>query len=342
MDLPIVATDSAPAVARPPGRFMPVVRRTLRQAIPTVLGILVLNFALLQMVPGDVVDVMAGESGGATMESMRALREQFGLAGSIGERLVAYIGNLATLDLGVSPRYNAPVAELILDRLPNTLFLVVSGLAVAIVVGVLVGVAMATWAGRLPDRALSLVNLLLYATPGFCIGLMLILLFSVKLGWLPANGHATIGVTLAGGDWLLDRLRYALLPIVTLATFFIAVYGRLTRAAMLEVRQQDFVRTARAKGLAPSRVMFRHVLRNALMPITTMAGLHFAALFGGAAVTETLFGWPGLGRLTLDAVMTRDFNLLLGILLLSSLLVVVVNMLVDLLQLWLDPRIQAR
>lgn len=111
---------------------------------------------------------------------------------------------------------------------------------------------------------------------------------------------------------------------------------------MLEVRQQDFVRTARAKGLAPSRVMFRHVLRNALMPITTMAGLHFAALFGGAAVTETLFGWPGLGRLTLDAVMTRDFNLLLGILLLSSLLVVVVNMLVDLLQLWLDPRIQAR
>nr|WP_200930579.1 ABC transporter permease [Pseudorhodoferax sp. Leaf274] len=326
----------------PPGRFGPALRRTLWQALPTVVGILVLNFVLLQMVPGDVVDVMAGESGGATLESMAALREQFGLVGSVGERLVAHLHHLLTLNLGVSPRYNVPVTELILGRLPNTLFLVISGLLLAITLGVLVGAAMATWAGRLPDRLLSLANLLLYSTPGFWIGLMLILLFSVKLGWLPANGFATIGVELHGWAWLADRLHYAVLPVATLSTFFIAVYGRLTRAAMLEVRQQDFVRTARSKGLSPARVVFRHVLRNALMPITTVAGLHFAALFGGAAVTETVFGWPGLGRLTLEAVMTRDFNLLLGILLLSSLLVVLVNVLVDLLQLWLDPRIEAR
>lgn len=334
------AVPAAPA--RPAGRFLPALRRTLWQALPTVLGILVLNFVLLQMVPGDVVDVMAGESGGGTLQSMTALREQFGLVGSLSDRLVAHLGHLVTLDLGVSPRYGVPVTELILGRLPNTLFLVISGLSLAIVAGVGLGAVMASWAGRLPDRVLSVLNLLLYSTPGFWIGLMLILLFSVQLGWLPANGYATINVQLGTVDWLLDRLRYAVLPVLTLSTFFIAVYGRLTRAAMLEVQQQDFVRTARAKGLAPSRIVWRHVLRNALMPITTVAGLHFAALFGGAAVTETVFGWPGLGRLTLEAVMTRDFNLLLGILLLSSLLVVLVNVLVDLLQLWLDPRIQAR
>ena len=334
------AVPAAPA--RPAGRFLPALRRTLWQALPTVLGILVLNFVLLQMVPGDVVDVMAGESGGGTLQSMTALREQFGLVGSLSDRLVAHLGHLATLDLGVSPRYGVPVTELILGRLPNTLFLVIAGLSLAIVVGVLLGAVMASWAGRLPDRLLSVLNLLLYSTPGFWIGLMLILLCSVKLGWLPANGYATINVQLGRFDWLLDRLRYAVLPVLTLSTFFIAVYARLTRAAMLEVQQQDFVRTARAKGLSPARIVWRHVLRNALMPITTVAGLHFAALFGGAAVTETVFGWPGLGRLTLEAVMTRDFNLLLGILLLSSLLVVVVNLLVDLLQLWLDPRIQAR
>lgn len=330
------------APARAPSRFVPALRRTLLQAGPTVIGILILNFVLLQMVPGDVVDVMAGESGGATLESMTALREQFGLLGSSWERLIDHLLRLARLDLGISPRYNAPVTELIFGRLPNTLFLVVSGLTLAIVCGILIGVVMATWAGRLPDRVLSLINLLLYSTPGFWIGLMLILLFSVKLGWLPANGHQTIGVPLKGWDVLLDRLHHAVLPVLTLATFFIAVYARLTRAALLEIKRQDFVRTARAKGLSPRRVVFRHELRNALMPVTTVAGLHFAALFGGAAVTETVFGWPGLGRLTLEAVMTRDFNLLLAILLLSSLLVVLVNVLVDLLQLWLDPRIQAR
>jgi len=324
-----------------PGRFAPALRRTLWQAVPTVIGILILNFILLQLTPGDVVDVMAGESGGATLQAMTALREQFGLVGSLGERLWAYLGQLVRLDLGVSPRYQAPVAVLIWERLPNTLFLVVCGLALAIIAGVTIGVVMATWVGRLPDRVLTLVNLLLYSTPGFWVGLMLILLFSVKLGWLPANGFATIGVELHGLDWLRDRLHYAVLPVLTLSTFFTAVYGRLTRAAMLEVRQQDFVRTARAKGIRPLRVVTRHVLRNALMPITTVAGVHFAALMGGAAVTETVFGWPGLGRLALDAVMTRDFNLLLGILLLSSLAVVVVNVLVDMLQLWLDPRIQA-
>lgn len=318
--------------------FATAVNRRLLQALPTVAGILVLNFLLLQQVPGDAVDILAGEAGGASAESMAALRQAYGMDGSLAERLLAYVGNVLQGNLGVSPRFNAPVLTLILERLPNSLFLVVSGLTLAVLSGVTLGVLMAEYAGRLPDGLLSLLNLLLYSTPGFWIGLLLILLFSVQLGWLPANGHATIGVELEGLAWLMDRARHAVLPIVTVATFFIAVYARLTRAAMLEVRNQEFIRTARAKGVHPLRITLRHTLRNALIPVSTMAGVHFAALFGGAAVTETVFGWPGLGRLTLDAVMTRDFNLLLGILLLSSFVVVVVNILVDLLQQWLDPR----
>ncbi|NLC35894.1 MAG: ABC transporter permease [Alcaligenaceae bacterium] len=318
--------------------FSRALSQRLLHSLPTVAGILILNFLLLQQVPGDAVDIMAGEAGGATVESMAAMRQAYGMDGSLFERLHAYLANLLQGNLGVSPRFNAPVTTLILERLPNSLFLVMSGLLLAVVSGIAIGTVMAAFAGRLPDRLLSLLNLVLYSTPGFWIGLLLILLFSVHLGWLPANGHASIGVELNGLAWLKDRAWYAVLPTITVATFFIAVYARLTRAAMLEVKDLDFIRTARAKGLHPARITVRHTLRNALLPVSTMAGVHFAALFGGAAVTETVFGWPGLGRLTLDAVMTRDFNLLLGILLFSSFVVVVVNILIDLLQQWLDPR----
>lgn len=316
-------------------------RRTLWQAIPTVFGILLLNFLLLRLIPGDAVDVLASESGGATEATLAQWRSHFGLDLGLGQQLLAYLSHLAHLDLGLSPRFNLPVSQLVFDRLPNTLLLMVSALLLALTLGIAAGVVMASKVGRWPDRALSLIVLLLYSTPGFWIGLMAVVLFSVTLGWLPSDGIETLGMDLHGVDWLLDRVRHAILPVLTLATFYIALYARLTRASMLEVQRQDFVRTAKAKGLHPVRVAVRHVLRNALLPVTTMAGLHFAALLGGAAVTETLFGWPGLGRLTLDAVLSRDYNLLLGILLLSSILVVVVNVAMDLLQAWLDPRVQA-
>ena len=316
-------------------------RRTLWQAIPTVFGILLLNFLLLRLIPGDAVDVLASESGGATEATLAQWRSHFGLDLGLGQQLLAYLSHLAHLDLGLSPRFNLPVSQLVFDRLPNTLLLMVSALLLALALGIAAGVVMASKVGRWPDRALSLIVLLLYSTPGFWIGLVAVVLFSVSLGWLPSDGIETLGMDLHGVDWLLDRVRHAILPVLTLATFYIALYARLTRASMLEVQRQDFVRTAKAKGLHPVRVAVRHVLRNALLPVTTMAGLHFAALLGGAAVTETLFGWPGLGRLTLDAVLSRDYNLLLGILLLSSILVVVVNVAMDLLQAWLDPRVQA-
>ncbi|AGT07334.1 ABC transporter permease [Paracoccus aminophilus] len=327
---------------------MKSIRRSLRkagqivlQAIPTVLIIVILNFFLLQLAPGDAADVIAAEAGSATEETMSALRESMGLNRAMLIQLGDYLSSLAHLDLGYSPRYSAPVLDLILQRLPGTLALMGTALVIAVGLGVLLGAIMSSFAGTVKDRTLSILSLLFYSIPGFWIGLMLILLFSVKLGWLPSGGSGTIGADLAFWPGLLDRLRYMILPATSLSLFYVAIYARLTRAAMLEMRNQDFVRTARAKGLSPLRITFSHVLRNALIPVTTMAGLHFGNMLGGAVVVETVFSWPGLGRLAFEAVMARDFKVLLGILLLSSLVVIFVNALVDLLQTRLDPRIGA-
>lgn len=317
-------------------------RRTATQAVPTVLGIVILNFFLLQLAPGDAADVMAGEAGSATVETMAALRQRFGLDNPLLVQLFNYLYNLAHFSLGFSPRYGMPVADLIGQRLPGTLVLMAVALAVAIVLGLALGSVMAVFAGRLPDRVLSVISLLFYSIPGFWIGLMLIVLFSVKLGWLPSGGSGTIGSNLTGLAGLWDRARYMILPALSLALFYVAIYARLTRAAMLEVQSQDYVRTAAAKGLPPAIITIRHVLRNALIPITTMAGMHVGGMLGGAVVVETVYSWPGLGRLAFEAVMGRDFTVLLGILLLSSLLVIIANATVDLLHAWLDPRIGVR
>lgn len=322
-------------------RIATTLRRTAIHAVPTVLGIIVLDFLLLKLMPGDAADVIASESGVATAESMAMLRHHFGLDQPVLTQLLNFLGHLARFDLGFSPRYNMPVVDLILQRLPGTLLLMVTALAFALIIGIVMGSVMAAWAGRWPDRILSVVVLLFYSMPGFWVGLMAIVLFSVKLGWLPSDGDVTIGAGLGGWAAISDRLQHLVLPALALGSFFVAVYARLTRASMLEVQRQDFMRTAQAKGLHPFLIQLRHALRNALVPVTTVAGMHLGNLLGGAVVTETVFGWPGLGRLALEAVLARDFSTLLGVLLLSSFLVIVANMLIDLLHAWLDPRIGA-
>ena len=320
-------------------RIFTTLRRTAIHAGPTVLGIIVLDFLLLQLMPGDAADVIASESGVATAETMSALRERFGLDQPVVSQLLNFLGHLAHFDLGFSPRYNMPVLDMIMTRLPNTLLLMVTALSFALLLGILLGSVMAAWAGRWPDRVLSVVVLLFYSMPGFWVGLMAVVLFSVKLGWLPSDGSMTVGSDLGGWALVSDRAAHLVLPALALASFFVAVYARLTRAAMLDVQRQDFMRTAQAKGLHPFMIQFHHALRNALIPVTTVAGMHLGNLLGGAVVVETLFGWPGMGRLALEAVLARDFSVLLGVLLLSSLLVIVANMLIDLLHAWLDPRI---
>ncbi len=271
---------------------------------------------------------------------MRALKTRFGLDRALLDQFTSYLDNLAHFSLGFSPRYNMPVAHLIWQRLPGTLGLLIVALGIALVLGIALGTIWRSLRGRWPDRVLSVVSLLFYSVPSFWIGLMLIVLLSVRLGWLPSGGSGTIGSDLTGIPAFLDRLRYMVLPATSLSLFYVAIYARLTRVAMLDVKSQDFVRTAAAKGLTPFTITTRHILRNALLPVTTMAGLHVGGLLGGAVVVETVYSWPGLGRLAFESVMARDFNVLLGILLLSSLLVILANSMVDLLHGALDPRIE--
>lgn len=320
-------------------RSLRALGRTSVQAVPTIFGIILLNFFLLQLAPGDAVDVLAGEAGSATAETMHAMRERFGLNNPMLVQLIDYLVGLSQFSLGHSPRFGMPVTDLIFQRLPNTLLLMVLSLGIAVLLGLALGTIMAVNAGRLADRVLSVVSQIFYSIPSFWIGLMLIILFAVHLGWLPSGGSGTIGARLSGWAAFWDKLRYLVLPAISLALLYVAIYARLTRASVLEVRDQDYVRTAVAKGLTPWQVNVHHVLRNALIPITTMAGMHIGGLLGGAVVVETVYNWPGLGRLAYEAVMGRDYNVLLGILLFSAILVILINLLVDLLHARLDPRI---
>ncbi|WP_369788984.1 ABC transporter permease [Rouxiella sp. WC2420] len=323
-------------------RIFSALGRALLQAIPAALGIVLVVFLFLQLLPGDAVDVMASQSGSATAENMAWLRSEYGLDKPALFQFYNYLTHLAHFNLGYSPRYGTDVSSLILSRLPNTLLLMLLAQVVALFVGISFGVTMAVWANKWPDRLLTVFNLLLYSLPGFWMGLVILLLFSVHLGWLPSGGSQTIGVNLTGWAALADTLRHAVLPVLALSSYFIAIYARLTRSAMLEIATQDFVRTAHAKGLHPRSIAVRHVLRCALMPVTTVAGMYFGNLLGGAAVIETVFNWPGLGSLAMEAIVARDFNVVLGVLLLSAFLVVIVNIVVDVLQSWLDPRIEGK
>jgi peptide/nickel transport system permease protein len=318
----------------------PVLSRLWR-SIAIVLAIAALNFVIVHMAPGDVADVMAGESGAASAEYVADLKQRFGLDQPIIVQFFVYMGRMAQLDLGYSFRFGRPVASLIFERLPATLILAIPTLILAFIMGSVLGVIASRRVGTWRDAAISIGALVFYATPLFWIGLMLIILFGVKLGWLPTGGMETVGANYTGFAHVLDIGRHMLLPVVTLSLFYMAYYARLMRASMLEVFGQDFIATARAKGLSEGRVAYRHVLRNALLPVVTVLGLQVAHLLGGTVLVETVFGWPGLGRLAFDSVLSRDVNLLLGILLMSSILVVSTNIAVEALYRWLDPRIGA-
>jgi peptide/nickel transport system permease protein len=316
-----------------------VLARRLAQAVVTVVCIATLNFLLVHLAPGDVVDVLAGEAGAADARYLTELREKFGLDRPLAVQLGRYLSSLAQLDLGHSFRHEMPVFRLILQRLAPTLLLMATSLGIAFVGGLVLGVTASRRARSLADNVISVLALLAYATPLFWLGLMLIVLFTLKLGLLPAGGMYTIGATQTPAAHALDVLQHLILPATTLALFYMATYTRLMRASMLEVLGSDFVRTAHAKGISARRVVYRHALRNAILPMVTVLGVQVGSFFGGAVVVEFVFAWPGLGRLAFEAIFQRDINLLLGILLLSSCLVIVVNLAVDLLYTRLDPRI---
>jgi peptide/nickel transport system permease protein len=315
--------------------------RRLLQVIPTAIVIVLLSFLLLKSAPGDMVDVIAGESGGATLEYMQELRQLYGLDVPLHEQFWHFLRNVARFDLGYSFRDNMPVSELIWSALPSTLLLSLTAIGFALVIGVALGAIAARYRGSVADTAISVISTIGFATPLFWIGLMLIVAFSIHLRWFPVAGLTTVGMQHESfGALAADIGRHLVLPAFSLGCFYLSLYVRLTRSAMLEVYGLDFVRTARAKGLSELRVTVRHVLRNALLPIVTVTGLQLGGLFGGTVVIETVFGWPGIGRLAYDSVAARDINLFLAIFLCSSLMVIVMNLLVDLLYAVLDPRIE--
>ena len=321
-----------------PAKLWFVLRRLL-QVIPVVLAIAALNFLLLHLAPGDAADIIAAQSGGASADFVAELRRSFGLDQPLYVQFFIYIGRLLTFDLGYSNVQQRPVFDLIVDRMPATLLLMLVSIGVALIVGTLLGILAAMRHRRWVDSVVSVLALVAYATPQFWLGLMLIVLFSITLGILPSGGMMTIATEMSAGARTLDVAKHLLLPALTLGLFYAAVYARLMRTAMLEVYTYDFITTARAKGLSEARVGLVHAASNALLPVVTLAGVQIGHLLGGSILVETVFGWPGLGRLVFDALLQRDLNLLLGILFMSSVVVVLINLAVDLLYGFLDPRI---
>ena len=312
----------------------------LVKAALTLLAILVLNFFLIHAAPGDPAMIMMAETGSSDPQVLADMRARFGLDQPLPVQLALYIKGYLTLDMGWSFRRDVPVFDLIADRLPATLLLTMTAFAISLGLGVLAGALAARRQGGWGDTIISTVALLFYATPLFWMALMASLLFSVGLGWLPGFGYETVGANYTGLARMGDIALHLILPATTLGLFFTAVYARMTRASMLEVNRLDFVKTARAKGLRPSVITRRHVLRNALLPIITLAGLQAGQLVGGAVLTETVFAWPGIGRLMFEAIAQRDYNIILSVFFVSAALVLLFNLITDLLYMVVDPRIR--
>ncbi|MBB3642094.1 MULTISPECIES: ABC transporter permease [Variovorax] len=314
----------------------------LLQALGLVLAVVVLNFVLVHAAPGDPVETIAGASGGMSPELMAQLRTQYGLDRSLPVQLGVYLGKVAQGDLGYSYFFNLPVTSMIAERVPATLLLVLSAVLLAFFVGTALGVLSSRRPNGLLSQFITVLSLVGFAAPVFWLGIMLVILLASVFPVLPVAGMRSIDSTGSGGFAdMLDVAHHLVLPTLTLSLVYLAQYSRLARSSMLDVLGSDFIRTARAKGLADRVVLYKHALRNALLPVVTVLGLQFGNVLAGAILVETVFNWPGLGRLAFESVLRRDYPTILGVLLFSSIVVVVMNQLTDLCYRFIDPRIKA-
>ncbi|WP_245453598.1 ABC transporter permease [Aminobacter sp. MSH1] len=321
---------------------MSFVTRRIVQMGFTLVVVVFANFLLLHAAPGDVIDVLATESQVGDPAQLAEMRERLGLDQPLVVQLMRYYVSLAQLDFGRSGRSNRPVLDMIAERLPATMLLMVSSVLLSLAVGALLGTIAATRVHSATDTAISTLAMIMYATPSFLAGLLLILIFSIGLRWLPLIGMTTVGVELTGAAYVWDVFTHLIMPVVTLSFIYVGVYTRLMRASLLEILTLDHIRTARAKGLSRSAITRNHAMRNAFSPMIVMCGLQVGSVFGGAVVVETIFGWPGMGLLAYNAVFQRDYVLLLGILFMSAVIVLVTSLLVDLVLMWLDPRVRLK
>ena len=314
--------------------------KRLLQSIPLILFVMVINFLIIHAAPGDPITYLYGSSAEVSAEQMNRLREQLGLSQPLYVQFLLYLRNLLGGDLGFSAINRKPVLDLILERVPATLVLMTAAFVFSVIAGGLWGVISAVKARTSIDYVVTIVSLFGYSMPTFWLGLILILVFSLQLGWFPTMGMVTLGGELSGLPRLMDLLHHLVLPTITLGTFFVATYARLTRSSMLEILGQEFITTAWAKGLRGRTVYYKHALRNALLPVITIVGLQIGFMFAGAVLTETIFAWPGMGSLTYQAILQRDYALLMGLFLIVSVCVILTNLVTDLVYTVVDPRIR--
>ena len=306
-----------------------------------LIAVIVLNFLLLQLAPGDVVDAMLAEGGGGDPVLAAKLRASYGLDQPIYIQLFKYLGQVLSGDLGYSFYYDDSVSTLILGHLPTTLMLTLSALVLAVGIGTLFGVYAAIKPRGVFSNFVTVFSLLGYATPVFWLGMIILLVFALYLPLFPAFGIRSIPEPEHLFDRILDLINHLVLPVFTLAILYLANYSRLSRASMLDVLGADYIRTARTKGLSEFKVIFKHALKNAALPVVTMAGLQLGHIFSGAVLVETVFSLPGLGPLLYESIMRRDYPVILGVLFGAASTTIVANIVTDLVYKRMDPRIQS-
>lgn len=322
---------------------MNVVRSVLSrllQGAALVLAVVVLNFVLVHAAPGDPVETIAGASGGMSPELMAQLRAQYGLDKPLPVQLGVYLGKVVRGDLGYSYFFNLPVSSMIAQRVPATLLLVISSVLLAFVVGTALGVLSSRKPNGILSQFITVLSMVGFAAPVFWMGIMLVILFASVIPILPVSGMRAADASGGGIRDVLDVLQHLVLPTLTLSLVYLAQYSRLARTSMLDVLGSDFIRTARAKGLADRVVLYKHALRNALLPVVTVLGLQFGNVMAGAILVETVFNWPGLGRLAFESVLRRDYPTILGVLLFASIVVIAMNLITDVCYRLIDPRIK--
>ena len=323
-------------------RLLRLVAARLIGSIPVLLIVIVGVFLLLNSAGGDAVDAYLVSIGGGDVQLAEELRVRYGLDQSVVSRLIFTLGQLARGDLGYSVALNRPIAGVIAERLPNTLWLMGSATALSFLLGSALGVVAGRRPGSLADRLLSAGSLLIYSVPSFWLGLVLSVVFAVRLRWLPVSGIETIASGRTGLSRAADIAQHLVLPVSALGVIYLALFLRVMRAGMAEAWGQDYTLAARARGVPDWRITLNHAARNAFLPLVTMLGLQAAAMLGGSVVIESVFGIPGFGRLAQEAVAGRDAPLLMSVILVSALMVVAANLLVDLAYGLLDPRVGSR
>lgn len=325
--------------------------RRLVMLIPVLIGVSIIAFSLMHLIPGDPARSMLGEK--ATEDQLELLREELGLNDPLAVQYGRYVGKVITGDLGESVKSGVPIAEELASRLPATFELSIFAMGVAIVIGVLAGVIAAVKQYSWFDNISMTGALFGVSMPIFWLGLMLIWVFAVILGWLPPSGRLSLDVeletitnmylldSLLTGNWeaFADAFKHLLMPGLALGTIPMAIIARMTRSSMLEVMRQDYIRTAKAKGLAKFLVIFQHALKNAFLPVLTVIGLQFGYLLGGAVLTETIFSWPGVGRYVYLSILGRDYPVVQSTILVVATIFVIVNLITDILYKYIDPRI---